>query len=219
MSMPRHALSSDDGLKDAAQSTIRELVTIAKRYRKRRARLDGLFLFSERVRKHGGKSFTEARSTVQYDDSPEMELILKHCDVYDSLEKQVGTASLAIERVAKQIDDDDPHTLLKLMQHLTRLEALRDKHLESIREILGQVSRELMGQENVMLKCVTEGAKLSQLASITAERLAFEADTRGKGLDGKSESELAKIAREMKARLKAGEDISVGDEQEEAGDD
>ncbi len=196
--MPAHPLSSDDGLKEAARSTLRELLTISKRYRMRRQRLDTLFLFEARARKKAGKTYETPKATVAYDDAPEMELMLKHRDAYEQLAITIDAAHEGIRNTPT--NPDDPYALMKLMDSVNRLEAKRDAHLESIREILQQVSRELIAQENVLAKVVAEGAKLSQLALINREKIAHEAEQRGGGTNSKSNSELLQIAQEIGQR-------------------
>lgn len=202
--MARHPLSSDAGLKDAARTTLRELLSVSKRYKRRRERLDALFLFAERRRKNkGAKNAIGPKATVVWDDPPEMELLLTHRDAYERLGKLFDTAAVALEAAAKA--DPDCKLLISLTFHVNKLEAQRERHLEAMTEILGQLSREMMAQENVLAKVVTEGAKLTQEAFINSERMATIRDTRGAGEDTKASSELQKIASELKQRMADGE--------------
>lgn len=213
--MPAHPLSSDDGLKEAARSTLRELLTIAKRYRKRRQRLDTLFLFDGRSRAKAGKTYATPRATVEYEDAPEMELILKHRDSYDRLAATIDQATESINRVASKIDPDDPYTLKQMLQSVATLERQGLQHLDSIREILQQFGRELIAQESTLAKVVAEGAKLSQLAIINREKLTAEADRNGIGVNNKSTTELETMAKDIHRRIANGEMFVVESEDEE----
>lgn len=202
--MPAHAMTSDAGLKDAACTTLRELLTIAKRYRKRRQRIDSLFLFDGRTRSRAGKDSLIPRAKVEYDDSPEMELILKRRDACEQLDRTIQVSQDAIED-----QEMEPKTRLQILQTLSRLEAQRDGHLEAMAEILCQMGRELMAQENVLAKVVTEGAKLSQMLQIAQDRLKAEAAEREEHISSKSSSDLQKMAKELKQRIDAGEEVFV----------
>lgn len=216
--MPAHPLTSDEGLQDAARSTLRELLSVSKRYRSRRLRLDSMFLFAGRNYKRGRAVKTVPKSEVVYDDCPEMELMLKHRDGYDALTKTLDDTREAIEKVAKNIAPDDPFTLLKLMAAVVTLEKQRDRHLEAIQEILGQLSRELMAQEAVLAKVVAEGAKLASLAVLTRERISAQMEATGNGIESKSNSELTQIAKDFKKRLASGESVVGGDDEGEEAD-
>lgn len=209
--MPRHALTSDEGLKDAARSTLRELLSVSKRYRARRRRLDKLFLFMQRTRR--GK--TSSKSTIAYGDSPEMELMLEHRDGYDRLGETIEEARIAVSKAAKNIEPDDPYTLSKMLSTILSLERERARHLTEIKDILGQVSRELMAQENVLAKVVAEGAKLAQLAQLNRERIEAQLEVSGVGLESKTNDELTKLAMEMKQRIAAGELVVDAEHAEE----
>ncbi len=198
--MPSHALTSDDGLKDAARSTLRELLSVSKRYRGRRKRLDALFLFGPRAYKRGRKTEQVEKSQVDWNDCPEMELMLKHRDCYDSMEATI----VAAREGMKNAQPDDMLTLRDCLALIARLESQRDKHLVAIQEILGNLSRELMAQENVLAKVVAEGAKLASLAQLSRERIVAQENASGKGIESRSNTELTKIAEEMKKRLASG---------------
>lgn len=202
--MPAHSLKTEEGLKDAASSTLRELLTVAKRYRKRRNRLDTLFLFSDRTRTRGSDVKVLPRATVDYDDSPEMEMMLKHRDAYESLEATIVEAREAISTSSKS-DECDPELVSRMLQTLVRLETQRDRHLTAITDILGQLSRELIAQEAVLAKVVAEGARLAQMAVINRERLDHDLSMKEEGVETKSTSELVKMAQELKAKIARGE--------------
>ncbi len=215
--MPAHALSSDEGLQDAARSTLRELLTVAKRYRARRQRLDGMFLFGPRDYKRGRVTKSEPKAQVAYDDCPEMELMLKHRDSYDSLSATIDDARVAISNAAKNIDEGDPYTLIKLMSALATLEKQRDYHLIAIQELLSQLSKELMAQEGVLAKIVTEGGKLASASMINRERLMALADANGKGIDSKSDGELDQLAKDIGKRIATGDYVVRNDAGTEEG--
>ncbi len=210
--MPAHPLSSDDGLKDAATSTLRELLSVAKRYRLRRRRLDTFYLFTERHRKKGRTNQVGAPAGVSWDDSPEMELMLKHRDSYEQLDAVAKRVAAAITDPLSEVD---PMTLNELMRQMTRLESQRDSHLEAIQILLQQLSRELIAQEQTLTKIVAEGAKLAQLALINREKLQALAEERNGGITSKSTTELEAMARDFKQKIANGELFVI----QEASDD
>jgi hypothetical protein len=211
--MPAHAISTEDGLKDAARTTLRELLKLAKRYKRRRERLEALFLFEVRKRKVGRNEQTGSKATVGWEDTPETELMLKHRDDYERLSALLESARVAIEKAT--VDPEDGLTLLKLMQTVSTLERQREAHLESIREILGQLSRELMAQEAVMMKVVAEAARLAQLAEINQLRINAAMQARGMGHETRSTGELEKLARDLQGRIARGEVIDAVSEPNE----
>lgn len=201
--MPTHPLTSDDGLKDAARTTLRTLLTVAKRYGRRRGRLDELFLFAGRSRTKGRTKQVVPKAEVIWDDSPEMELMLKHRDDYERLGVLLEHCHVAMEKAATA-DPESLKALTTLTFNINRLESQREAHLEAMRELLAQVSRELMTQENVMAKVVAEGAKLAQLAQINVDRIRAALQSKGVGEDSKSNTELQAIARKIQQQIADG---------------
>ncbi len=199
--MPAHPLSSDAGLKDAACTTLRELLTIAKRYKKRRNRLDALFLFSSRTLRKGRTVKEIPKATIAYTDGPEEELLLSHRDTIERLDATVIELRAAVERCP----DMDARALGDVMKSMARLEFIRDVHLKGMREILANLARELMSQENVLSRVVAEGARLAQMAQINREKIDADTAARTGGIDSKATSELQAIAENMKRRIEAGE--------------
>lgn len=175
-----------------------------------------MFLFGPRNYKRGRTTKTVPKSEVIYDDCPEMELLLKHRDGYENLSITVEDARVAIGKARANISPEDPFTLLKLMSTLATLEKQRDAHLVAIQEILGQLSKELMAQEGVLAKVVAEGAKLASLAQINRERIAAQEAANGKGIESRSNSELATLAKEMGKRIATGDYVVRNDASEEA---
>lgn len=208
--MPAHPISTEEGLKDAARTTLRELLSVAKRYKRRRDRLDALFLFCERSRKRGKHQQHEPKAEVVWEDPPEMELMLKHRDAYERLGELLEYCHAAMEKAADADDGTGAKALVTLTSNINRLEGQRERHLEAIQEILGQLSRELMAQEAVLTKVVAEGARLAQFAQINNDRIRAALETKGMGAESKANSELQDIIDNLKRRIANGEMIDVG---------
>lgn len=177
-------------LESTALKMVVQLAGMVRGYARKRARLKCLCLFEDRVRSDG--KMTRRKSKVEWNDEPDVELILKHQLEIESIDAEQ-------DDLRKIIDDAtlDADARVKAHAIIAQLEAQKNQHMREMRGGIESARVALGLTENIMAKLAADGAKLSVTLKIAQDRI--EAETKTRQLIKSSNEELDEIVKQYRA--------------------
>ncbi len=193
------ALKQLDGMRQQQERALVQISEMVKWYGKKAKRFREMVLWERALPEH---ALRKAKSLLpiqpEKDDPPEIDLIVKHREHHDRLERTVK----ALEKVLESPEGMEPKEYADACKTLGRLADRMLGHLKEMGVILSNTGRESATRESNMARLAVEAARLNAHNAQHNDRMAVIYDDGDP--DRMTNADLKKILADAEAK-KAGE--------------
>lgn len=192
------ALQQLEGMRREQARAMVQLSEMVRWYGKKAKRFREMVLWERTLPEHSQrKNKTLTPVEAEKDDPPEIDLLIKHRQHHDRLERTVKN----LEGVLENPGPMDPKDYADACKTLGRLADRMLGHLKEIGVILSNVGRESATRENNMARMATEVARLNALNAQHNDRMAMVYDEQDP--DRMTNADLNKILADAEAKKDA----------------